>query len=229
MCGRYTVVIKAEDLVSHYGLTEQKEGYASYNAAPGQLLPVVTSEEPDRISTLKWGLIPHWAPDISRVKPNINARLETARTKNYFKKAFNNHRCLVPATGYYEWKKEGKQKIPYYMHPRSGGFFSFAGIYDDWANPDTGELVRTFAILTQAPTADLEPIHNRMPVPLDKETESLWLNPDSDASELAEMLTEQKLKGKFGHHTVSSAVNRVNNDDPNLIKPYTMPTQTTLW
>ena len=229
MCGRYTIAAKEEALRKKYNLSAAPEPIHRYNAAPGQTLPLVTIDAPNRLDYMRWGLIPHWSPDIKRVKPNINARLETARTKNYFKKAFNDHRCLVPATGYYEWKKEGRQKTPYYLHLPDHALFSLAGLYDEWPDPETGELIQTFAILTQSPFASIAFIHDRMPVPLSPESEKAWLNPDSDPADLADVLQNDPLREQFIHYTVSTAVNRVSNDDSSLLKPFQAPIQTTLW
>ena len=165
---------------------------------------------------MRWGLIPAWAKEPKSIA--INARMEGILTKPSFRKPIRCQRCLIPATGFYEWKKTPAGKAPYYIRRKDGGLFAFAGIYDRWQSRETGE-VKTFAILTTEPNQLLREIHNRMPVILPREQESLWLTADAARTpsllESLQSLPEEQLEC----YPVSRQVNRARNDSPDLIAP----------
>jgi putative SOS response-associated peptidase YedK len=124
---------------------------------------------------MRWGLIPHWAKDEKMAYKMINARVETLTQRPAFRSLLAAHRCLVPASGYYEWQEEGREKTPYYIHPQSEPFVAFAGLYDTWTKPD-GEDLYTFTIITTEADPFMERLHNRMPVILSRELEDAWLD-----------------------------------------------------
>jgi putative SOS response-associated peptidase YedK len=217
MCGRYALVSGAEELVEAFDVPLPGfELVARYNIAPGQDVPVVAEDRRGRrMGLLRWGLVPGW-----KDQPGsglVNARSETVRTTPSFRDAFSRRRCLVPADGFYEWRREGDRKVPHWFHPRDGSVVSFAGIWERWSRPDA-EPRHTFAILTTEANADVAPIHDRMPVVVAPEHRALWLSRASDSDDLAGILRPAP-RGTFGSHEVSTRVNRADEDDPGLIEP----------
>lgn len=144
---------------------------------PGTMLPIISMEDPAIAILARWGLIPRWAKDPKIGYKMINARSETLTEKPAFRKPFLNGRCLVPATGFFEWQKQNDRKIPYRVTVNDQEIFAFAGLTDQWQD-DKGERHRTFSIITTEPNSVLLPIHQRMPVILDRDQEAAWLNPD---------------------------------------------------
>ncbi len=177
MCGRYSFAPDLATVNEHYDIVANPaEVKANYNAAPTQLLPVITNEEPRQLSRFRWGLVPFWANDAAIGNKLINARAESVDTKPSFRNAFKNRRCLVPADAFYEWKHAagGKMKIPYRISIKGQPLFSMAGIWEQWEDPK-GELLNSFSIITTRANELVAELHNRMPVILTRETEQLWL------------------------------------------------------
>ena len=166
MCGRY-IFIPAEELFLRFAVKDKVKLQTCYNVAPGQDMPVIINKNGNNtISVLKWGLIPSWARDSDKFKHGlINARVESLTEKPSFKNLLKANRCLVPANGFYEWKKEGKKKIPYFIHLPDNELFTFAGLYDG----------NTYTIITTAANEKVAGIHDRMPVILSKSIEQGWL------------------------------------------------------
>jgi putative SOS response-associated peptidase YedK len=146
-----------------------------FNIAPGSEMPVIIHEEKNELVMMKWGLVPHWVQDIQTAKRPINARAETLSEIFSFKELLKNQRCLVPASGFFEWKKEGSKKIPFYLHLTKIPLFAFAGLYDCWECPD-GKLFFMYTIITSEPNELIAKIHNRMPSILLPEHEDRWLS-----------------------------------------------------
>lgn len=210
MCGRFVLHHHIEDLLNHYGLVSHLDFRPTYNAAPSQMLPVVRNGEADRELVLcKWGLIPSWAKTVPANKP-INARSETVAEKPYFRAAFKRRRCLVPVSGFYEWKRTGGPKVPHYFRLQEPGSFTFAGIWDRWAAG--AEPVDTFAIITAAANDIMEPVHDRMPVILDPNQYDSWL--EHGGTDLL-----QPYAGAMTCYPVSTRVNSTRNNGPELIEP----------
>ena len=176
MCGRYTFQ-PTEEFYRRFNITNRLDGLvARYNIAPSQLVPVIISQSPNRVVLMRWGLIPHWAKDEKSSYKMINARIETLTTRPSYRGLLARNRCLVPASGYYEWKADGKIKTPYYIHPAPGSLVAFAGLYDTWKDT-TGEEIQTFTIVTRDADDHMARLHNRMPVVLAREDEQAWLAP----------------------------------------------------
>jgi putative SOS response-associated peptidase YedK len=135
-----------------------------------------------------------------------------------YRKRLGSQRCLVPASGFFEWQKTGAGKVPHWIRLKSGALFAFAGLWDTWHDPDGGEL-HTYTIITCAPNALMEPIHNRMPVILRREDEESWLNPDTVESERLLPLLQPYAAGKMEAYPVSRAVNNPRNDGAKLVDP----------
>src|SRR6266850_1729583 len=148
MCGRCTFQ-PTEEFYERFHIVNRLDGLvARYNIAPGQMVPMIISHSPNRVVLMRWGLIPHWAKDQKTAYKMINARIETLTQRPAYRGLLAAHRCLVPASGYYEWKAEERAKTPYYIHPAHGSFVAFAGLYDTWTNTQ-GEELPTFTIVTR--------------------------------------------------------------------------------
>ena len=176
MCGRYTL-IQTEGLHERFD-TENKvtDLRPNYNAAPTQLMPVITRNSPNKLEVMKWGLLPVWAKDSKIAYSTFNARMESVAEKATYKASFRHHRCLVPCDGFYEWKKEGTTKQPYYIRLKSQETFAFAGLYNIWQDSNGNELP-TYTIITTQPNSLMEGIHDRMPCILKKDDEATWIDP----------------------------------------------------
>jgi putative SOS response-associated peptidase YedK len=187
-----------------------------YNVAPTDQMPVI-GLEPDRERALKmfrWGLIPWWSKAMPKSAPQINARSEGIATSKMFSEAFHKRRCLVPADGFYEWRKDKSDKQPWRIVDPDRPAFAFAGVWEGWRKPE-GEVVRSFAIITTSANQQLAPIHDRMPVILKREDEDAWLDPDNSESKLLSLLAPCETTELY---RVSERVNSVKNDDPECLK-----------
>ncbi len=217
MCGRYTLAANAEELVEAFGIPLPTfELVPRYNIAPSQLAPVVAADRHGRrVGLLTWGLVPGWADEPG--PGMINARVESAAEKPSFREALDRRRCLVPANGFYEWKRVNGGKIPHWIHPTAGGVIAFAGIWERWSRPGA-EPRHTFAILTTKANADVAPLHDRMPVIVPAESRDAWLDRARDgAGALAPL--EASPRGVLTSYAVSPRVNRPAEDDADLIRP----------
>ena len=196
-----------------------------YNIAPTQPVPIIRQnpKEPRReLSLVRWGLIPWWAKDSSGAAAMINARSETAATKPAFRDALKLRRCLIPADGFYEWKKNGKDKQPYCFEVNDGQLFAFAGIWESWkdASRKTKTMtIETCSILTTTPNAVTSTVHDRMPVILESDNYDLWLDPGmTKVDAVTEVLKpfDARLMRSF---PVSTRVNHAVNDDAECSTP----------
>lgn len=176
MCGRFALVTDLKNMQKHFNIQEVFCQYQpSWNVLPGQLIPAVINDHgKNRLVCFRWGLIPSWSKNPSPADGLINARAETVDRKPSFKDALKKRRCLIVADGFYEWKKEGNKKIPFYYYLKSGRPFGFAGLYDTWLSPDKKEI-STCTIITTAANEFIFPVHDRMPVILSPEREKIWL------------------------------------------------------
>lgn len=221
MCGRYTIIPTSQQLEARFGFEiYEMEIMPRYNVAPAQDAPVLVAEEGvRRLKLMRWGLVPSWAKDPSFGAKTINARAETIREKPTYKKAFAERRCLVLADSFYEWRKEpdARRKTPVRILLADREPFAFAGLWDHWRQPEGGELL-SFTILTTAANDFLRPIHERMPVILTPETESVWLDPNAKPTELLETLQPYPSE-LMQYYEVSPQVNSPKNDTPACIEP----------
>lgn len=217
MCGRYTT-IESDKLYSRYGIRNRLKSNqpASYNMAPGQYTPIVLGSEQARLELMKWGFTPSWAKDSKIGYRLINARAESLLEKPIWSKAYRISRCLVPASGFYEWQKVGeKSRQPYYFHLPDLPIFSFAGLYSDW-NDAEGVEHKTYSIITTKPNDDVASIHDRMPVILDPDEEAAWLDEANRPEDLQPLLNPYQKKMEI--YAIDAAVNNPANNNPNLIK-----------
>jgi putative SOS response-associated peptidase YedK len=219
MCGRYAIVLVGDGtLQRRFSLAELLDDpQPRYNAAPTQTLPVIVGDGSNTLTTMRWGLIPFWAKDASIGSRMINARAETVAEKPAFKRSLRSRRCLVPATGFFEWKRDGKEKEPYFIHLKDEPLFAFAGLWDNWHDPDGAEI-RSFSILTTEPNDLMRGIHNRMPVILDRDDEQVWLDPDMSEPERLLPLLRPYPAREMDAFAVSRMVNSPMNDTPAVLE-----------
>jgi putative SOS response-associated peptidase YedK len=219
MCGRYTL-ITTSNLYKRYDVENTGNSpnlEADYNVFPGKVMPVITHRSPNAVEMMKWGLIPYWAKDPNVGSKMINARDDSLLKRNTFKVPFKSQRCLVPASGFYEWRNIADRKIPYYISVRDEEVFSFAGLYDTWKDAE-GHETKTFTIITTKANELISPIHHRMPVILAKANEGVWLSKVSFESELLGLLKSFD-EDKMNAFTVSPDVNNPANNFASLIEP----------
>ena len=219
MCGRYTFTFDAKSLSDAFGMIPYGFDIVSgHNVAPGQYVVIVRPEKGQRVADVAhWGLIPGWVKDLNEFSKPINARAETLEIKPSFHTAFKGKRCIIPASGFYEWKAEGKEKQPFYIYPTDGALFAFAGLMEDWQGPN-GEVMVSTCIITTEPNELMAGIHNRMPVILPKEAWGLWLDPAAQIREVKPLLVPYPSE-LMAAHLVGKAVGSTRNDGPELILP----------
>jgi putative SOS response-associated peptidase YedK len=221
MCGRFVITSPPAALRQIFGYVEQPYFPPRHNIAPTQPIPVVIAENGARhFRLMRWGLLPAWVKDIRKFTLLFNARAETVREKPAFKNAIRWRRCLIPADGYYEWQASEKRKRPYFIHRRDGRPIGLAGLAETWIGPN-GEELDTVAIVTAPASADLALLHHRVPVTIAEGDFDRWLDCGAnDAEAVMELLTSPR-KGEFAWHEVSTRVNRIANDDAQLLLPIT--------
>lgn len=221
MCGRYTLTVTPELLRELFGFEVTPNLQPRYNIAPTQAAPVVrTTDGARHLDLLRWGLVPSWSQDMSVASRLINARGETVAEKPSFRDAFASRRCLVPADGFYEWRREGEVKQPFRIGFRGGAPFAFAGLWERWTAPadaeNAGETVETFAIVTTEANARLRPIHARMPVIVASADYEAWLTGDAGA---AKAVVRPCPADDMAFYRVTTRVNSVRNDDAECVAP----------
>ena len=222
MCGRFTNSAKQKDVEKEFkiGKLNKVSFEPRYNIAPSQMIDTVLETDSERILTeLKWGLIPSWAKDDSIGNKLINARAETLTEKPSFQKAFKSRRCIIPASGFYEWAKKGAgKKQPFYFYLKEKPVFGFAGLYEEWLDKESGELIETCTIITTEANEVLEPVHDRMPVILKPEDYDQWLDEKEKKTDRLQNLLVPFPSAEMASHAVSKAVNTPIYDSAELIK-----------
>lgn len=219
MCGRYTQTKGPYDIRMQLDIDDfLREITPRYNIAPGQQAPVVINDGRRFLTLMQWGLVPSWAQDPSIGNRMINARAETVAEKPAFRRLIGKRRCLVLADGFFEWRKEGKRKVPMRIVLKERELFAFAGLWDSWKKPDGGEL-RTFTIITTEANSLLRPIHDRMPVILDNLTQKEWLDPERQDPKILTVLLQPFPSELMDAYEVSTLVNSPANDRPDCVNP----------
>jgi len=218
MCGRFAIAITV-GFHDRFGV--QDTGIPvipRYNIAPTQEVPIVVSESPRTIVSMRWGLVPRWAKDPKIGSRMINARAETLEERPAFRDALASRRCLVPATGFFEWKKVGSRRIPYYVRLKGHPLFAFAGLYDRWRDP-AGEDIATFTIITTRPNAAVSPLHDRMPAVLLREYEERWVASGALSPEEREGMLEPVDAHLMEAYPVGPQVSNPNIESEDIIRP----------
>ncbi len=222
MCGRFLNRTPVSETARIFRVKTPAPNYPPrYNIAPTQDVIAVRFNPETRertLDALRWGLIPFWAKDPSIGSRLINARAESLAEKPAFRDAFLERRCLIPADGFYEWKKAGGAKTPYAIVPREGPF-AFAGLWERWKDPKSQEAVRSCTIVTGEPNRLVAPIHNRMPVILDESAWAVWLGEaDASPAELQALLRPYPAE-RMRAYPIGTRVNNARSDEPSLIDP----------
>ena len=220
MCGRFARIIPLAQIIEQFEIdTALSDLAASYNIAPGTEVAAIVIDGGKKLVTFKWGLVPSWAKEASIGNRMINARAETLKQKPSFRNALKKRRCLIIASGFYEWKKEGKEKVPVYIRLKNDSLFTFAGLYEFWkAPPPDGRTIGTCTIITTEANSLLKSIHDRMPVIIKKEDHELWLDCAQDEQLVLPFLAPYPSE-EMEAHEVSKTVNLPKHDGPECIKP----------
>ena len=224
MCGRYLNKLPVAEIARIFGTRNTLPNYPErFNIAPTDPVLAVRFNAKTRertLDALRWGLVPHWAKDLKAGATKINARAETVATLPAFRDAFQARRCLIPASGFYEWKKAGGTRQPYAVVPEGEPLFAFAGLWENWRDRTAGEgaeWIRTCAIITGEPNELVAPIHNRMPVILPREAWPRWLGEEpADKDSLLALLKPFPVE-RMRVYQISAKVNSVKNDGPELL------------
>lgn len=209
MCFHYAYIADKIETGKRFGVNNppEFEPITHANAFANPKMPIITSEEPKILNFYNWGLIPSWIKTIddanSISKKTANARSETVFEKPSFRNAIKSRRCLIPATGFFEWRHDGKEKIKHFVSTTDQEIFSFAGIYESWINKSNGEMINTFSMLTIEANDLMKYVHNnreRMPLILNKEDEEYWLSNLKNKNEISQVIKKydtDKMKAKI--------------------------------
>jgi putative SOS response-associated peptidase YedK len=216
MCGRYRLSRRKQIIEEQFETQPWDDDWSPrYNIASTQPVPVIRQNPKETIrelSLMKWGLVPHWAKDASGAASTINARSETAAEKPAFRDPLKVRRCLIPADGFYEWKRTGTSKQPFCFEVGERELFAFAGLWDGWRDP-TGQWLKSCSILTTTPNAVTSTVHDRMPVILDWESYDLWLDPGMTNVQVISELLKPYDARLMRSYPISTRINHVANDD----------------
>lgn len=229
MCGRSSLTKTEKELEQRFGASFYSDELLRYNplpnfnVAPTHYHPVITEDDIQHLQLFKWGLVPFWAKDEKIGSKMINAKIETILEKPAFKSIAQTQRCLVPFDGFYEWKLyPDKHREPYRITVYNGEIFSVAGLWSSWQAPN-GEIVKTFTLITQPPNQKMAEIHNRMPAILNKSDEAAWLDKGLSGTEALQLIMPFP-DDEMQIYRVSDRINKVSNNDSDLIKAY-VPTE----
>lgn len=228
MCGRYANFLDEQDLLDAFAIAEAAQDarllVPSWNIGPMQLAPIVTlapagadtaAPRDRRLIAARWGLVPTWAKDSSVGAKMFNARSETVAEKPSFRAAFAQRRCLIPASGYYEWQARAQGKQPYFIFPKDGSPLAFAGLWETRKDGDVRTF--TFSILTAAARGHLAAIHDRQPVMLRPPERDAWMDADASADELMAVMASPA--PAMATRPVGTNVGNIRNNDPSLVEP----------
>lgn len=222
MCGRYADFLELQDLLDAFAIASSARDDRllppSYNVAPMQTVRVIRAHGDEYLlDHARWGLVPSWAKDPAIGSRMINARLETIDAKPSFRSAFAKRRCVVPASGYYEWRTEGGTKTPYFIHTADASPLAFAGLLEAWRASRDDDWLITTTIVTTAARGPMAEIHDRQPVMMQPEAWRTWLNPDASADDL--FAAAGAPSPELTWHEVGKAVGNVRNNDASLVEP----------
>ncbi len=221
MCGRFTLTVDTAQLQEAFQDYDVPSGVQErYNISPTQPVAVFANTGEKKLDYYVWGLIPSWAKDPEIGSRMINARAETLAEKPAFRAAYRRRRCLIPATGFYEWRQDpgSRSKTPMYIQLESGEPFAFAGLWEIWNSPD-GSQIKSCTIVTTAPNPLLERIHNRMPVIISPKDYDLWMDPHELKPQDLDPLLKPYPAVEMVAHPVSRLVNSPDNDVPECVAP----------
>lgn len=222
MCGRYVIedVQELSETLRHVPFQIDFDPNPNWNAAPSQSLPVIVEEDGTwHLRPMQWGLIPRWLKPGEKPKVSpINARAETLTKKPMFRSLIRRQRCLVPANGFYEWKRTGGPKQPWYISLKDQPIMLMAGLYDN-AKDISGDMFQTYAIITGGPNVLMTELHDRMPMIIDLDDAELWMDREETEPEPLEHLLQPIAAERMEAYPVSTDVNSVRNNRPDLTEP----------
>jgi putative SOS response-associated peptidase YedK len=222
MCGRFVQAERPETYAEYFSVDDVRVDAlpASWNIAPTDRVYAI-AEHGDRrqLGAFSWGLLPWWAKDRKMAARTINARAESIATKPAFRDSFIEKRCIIPADGFYEWERKDRGKLPHFIAAAKGEPLALAGLWSSWRDPETEERVRTCTIVTGEPNTLVAPLHDRMPVVLPKTAWDPWLDPEVRDADLLQSLLTTAPAADMVEHPVSTLVNKVANNIPELITP----------
>jgi putative SOS response-associated peptidase YedK len=222
MCGRFYLDVQQEELADYFAVKTAPQVKPRYNIAPSQpILAIVAGDTEREVRLFHWGLIPFWAKDEKIGYRTINARSETVEIKPAFRAAFTHRRCLIPASGFYEWKAASSGKQPYCIRPEAAPLFAFAGLYEHWQSARGDRVIDSCTIIVTEADQALRPIHDRMPVILQPEQFSDWLNPDEREVAKLKALISNPPHPAMEAYPVSKSVGDPRFDDVSCIHPLT--------
>lgn len=219
MCGRFTLHTNFAEIAAEFEITTLPLLQPRYNIAPTQPVAALRWSEANRereFAWFRWGLVPSWADDLKIGNRMINARAETVADKPAFRAAFRRRRCVVLADGYYEWKKEGARKQPYYIRLREGQVFGMAGLWECWHAPD-GSAVETCTVITTDANELTKSVHDRMPVLIDGQSAAEWLSTEADRAQLQSLLRPYSSL-RMETYPVRTLVNSPAHDAPDCVE-----------
>ncbi len=232
MCGRMVLTRSAKEIAAAFDVVSIDDGLAisaRFNIAPTQDIAAIreVAGEGRRLSLLHWGLVPFWAREKSIGSRMINARAETAVEKPAFRAALRRRRCIIPADGFYEWLRPAPEagakrkppSIPHYFTARDGNLLPIAGVWEEWTDKESGELLESCALLTTEANADVLAVHHRMPVILASRDVATWLDPKIDSADPLAGLLVPAAAGRLVATRVGSVVNNARYDAPDCIAP----------
>lgn len=220
MCGRFVLIATVEELVEKFRIAESQKFEGRYNIAPGQNVAAVRQADGARkLDSLRWGLVPSWSKDSKIGSRMINARAETIGEKPSFRAPFKKKRCIVPASGFYEWAHNGKDKRPHYIRFRNGEPFGIAALWDEWKGE--GGVIESCVLITTSANTLISSLHDRMPVILPPENYDAWLDPEFNGKEILKTPLRPHPESEMEAFEVSKEVNNPKNENPELIKPLT--------
>ena len=218
MIDRYSITATATQISERFSVDVPEFYKEHYNASPTQLLPIITSASPEGVSLFYWGTAPDWAKNKTLSEKLINLRAEHFPEKPTLKKSLRTHRCIIPADGFYGWKKVGKKtSIPYRFVVKDQGIFSFPGLWEEFEDTE-GVQIQTFTVITVAANPVVNAVQERMPVILNRETEKLWLDKDSTEEKLLQVFSLTDAT-ELSYYPVSPRISQAEIDVPSLIVP----------
>lgn len=223
MCGRFALFSHMKALAERFGVKRVEfDPGPRYNISPDEEISVTVSEDRSRkIVGMKWGLIPFWAKEPKTEYSTINARAETLAARPTFRHAFEKRRCLIPVDGFFEWSGRSGLKTPHFIRRPDRQPFAFAGLYDVWRSKEDDKTVLSATIVTTTPNAVLWPIHDRMPVILDRDEEETWLSTDTEDVDQLRSLMDPAPDEELEAIVVSTYVNKPSNKGSQCIAPVT--------
>jgi putative SOS response-associated peptidase YedK len=220
MCGRFYLDVYKDELSAFFGLNGAPDIKPRYNIAPSQEILAIVATDTGRAARLfRWGLIPFWAKDEKIGYHTINARVETVAAKPAFRAAFKSRRCLIPASGFYEWKTELSGKQPYCIRPKNAPLFALAGLYEHWEKAQQGCIIDSCSIIVGEATESIAQIHDRMPLTLNQDEFETWLDPDQHNLSLLKKLMVTSKKPLLKYYPVTKKVGHPSYDQADAIQP----------